>query len=373
MESVSSGSRDSEWHNWKVKFNLDGTSELIEISEGMQALYGYTAEELRAPEAWQRVIPEEELPKIEEANQTVLAQGWWHGNVRIRPKHGDILILEMVSMVESTEGGTAIVSGRLRNVTEQAVLDAQRHEHEARLRVLNERIRFLLWSCDTQLRITWLWGGGLEKLGRHDNDGVGMSLLDFFETTDENFAPIAAEKRALQGEQVTYEFSWKEHAFRCTVEPHKGPLGDVIGTIATAVDIGDKALLEESVTLAREVGAPRLSGEAAWAAPSNELQIIVGDLTIDLDSFEVRRNGDLIELTPTEFRLLVELAAKPGKVVSQAALLNSVWGHDFLGSSSLISMAVSRLRSKIEPDPSNPTLIENVRGFGYRLRMPTVT
>jgi PAS domain S-box-containing protein len=352
-----------------VRFNPDGTSELTDISEGVQALYGYDAKELLDPETWRRLIPEEELPLIEEANKQVVAEGWWHGKVRIRAKSGNVLVLEMASMTESKDNGTTIVAGRLRDVTEQATLEAQRHEHEARLKVLNERLNFLMWSCDTKLRITWSWGSGLEHMGHADNEAVGLTLFDFFETDDEAFEPIAAEKRALQGEQMTYEFSWKDRFYRCTVEPHRGPLGDVIGTIATAIDITEqRTLLNESVTLARELGGPRLSGEAAWAAPSQEVNIVVGDLTIDTEAFEMRKRGEVIDLTPTEFRLLVELATRPGSVLTREVLLKNVWGYDFLGSASLINMAIRRLRGKIEDDPAHPTLIETVRGVGYKLR-----
>jgi PAS domain S-box-containing protein len=359
------------WHAWKMRYNPDGTSELIHVSEGMQELYGYSEKELLTAEAWRRLIPEEELPQIEEASRRVIAEGSWHGRVRIRPNDGDILIIEMASVVESAVDGTIIVAGRLRDVTERAALEAQVHEREARLEVLNERLRLVMWSCDPKLRLTWSWGSGLKDLGLKDNDAVGMTLLEFFGTDDESFTPIAAERKALQGERVAYEFAWKGRHYRCAVEPHLGPLGDVIGSIGTAIDVTEQRTLEEeSMTLGREVGAPRLSAEATWAAPNVEDQIKVGALTIDLDAFEVRKDGRLIELTPTEFRLLVEMASRPGRVVTRKVLLQRVWGRDFLGSNSLITMAISRLRGKIEDDPAEPKLVENVRGVGYRLMMP---
>ena len=71
-------------------------------------------------------------------------------------------------------------------------------------------------------------------------------------------------------------------------------------------------------------------------------------------------------LTPTEFRLLVELARRPNQVFTRDVLLERVWGYDYLGDSRLVDVAIQRLRAKIESDPSEPELIHTVRGVGYR-------
>jgi two-component system, OmpR family, response regulator MtrA len=71
-------------------------------------------------------------------------------------------------------------------------------------------------------------------------------------------------------------------------------------------------------------------------------------------------------LSSTEFKLLVVLTRNGGRVLTRAILLGTVWDHDFLGDSRLVDMAIKRLRKKIEDDPSKPTLIQTVRGVGYR-------
>jgi two-component system response regulator MtrA len=91
--------------------------------------------------------------------------------------------------------------------------------------------------------------------------------------------------------------------------------------------------------------------------------LAVGDVEIDPDAHEVRRNGEAIPLTATEFRLLLELARRPRQVFTRELLLERVWGYDYLGDSRLVDVAVQRLRSKIGPDA-----LETVRGVGYRLR-----
>ena len=93
----------------------------------------------------------------------------------------------------------------------------------------------------------------------------------------------------------------------------------------------------------------------------------VGDLRIDQGAFKVFRNGAEIDLTTTEFKLLNEFARSAGRVMSREVLLETVWGYEYLGDSRIVDMAVKRLRSKIEVDPSKPRLIQTVRGVGYRL------
>jgi two-component system response regulator MtrA len=96
-------------------------------------------------------------------------------------------------------------------------------------------------------------------------------------------------------------------------------------------------------------------------------RIDVGDLRIDQGSFKAFRNDAEVNLTTTEFKLLNELARSAGRVMSREVLLETVWGYEYLGDSRIVDMAVKRLRSKIEDDPSNPRLIQTVRGVGYRL------
>ncbi len=80
-----------------------------------------------------------------------------------------------------------------------------------------------------------------------------------------------------------------------------------------------------------------------------------------------------LPLTPTEFRLLVALARRPGRVLTREVLLDEVWGYDFLGDSRLVDVAIQRLRAKIEDDPAEPRLIQTVRGAGYRAAPATGT
>jgi two-component system response regulator MtrA len=103
------------------------------------------------------------------------------------------------------------------------------------------------------------------------------------------------------------------------------------------------------------------------AQPAEPAEVLkLGPLSIDVRAHSVRRGDDEITLTHTEFLLLVELARRPGQVFTREMLLDRVWGYDYLGDSRLVDVAVQRLRSKVEPDPSNPRLILTVRGAGYK-------
>ena len=93
----------------------------------------------------------------------------------------------------------------------------------------------------------------------------------------------------------------------------------------------------------------------------------VRDLEIDPDGYTVHKSGEELSLSTTEFKLLHELARRKGRVVARQLLLERVWDYDYLGDSRLVDMAVQRLRSKVEDDPSEPSLIRTVRGVGYRL------
>lgn len=101
--------------------------------------------------------------------------------------------------------------------------------------------------------------------------------------------------------------------------------------------------------------------------PGEEPSLAVGDLEIDPQGFTVRRRGEDVPLTATEFRLLLELARRPGQVFTRDVLLARVWEYEYLGDSRLVDVAIQRLRAKVEEDPSSPRLIRTVRGVGYRL------
>ncbi len=110
----------------------------------------------------------------------------------------------------------------------------------------------------------------------------------------------------------------------------------------------------------------RAYGELAAPAPERPLRF--GDFVLDVSRFTLRKGDHLISLTPTELRLLAQLAAQPGLPVSRGQLIEVVWGYDSeLGSGRTVDVHIRHLREKIEDDAANPRWIVTVRGAGYML------
>jgi two-component system, OmpR family, response regulator len=120
--------------------------------------------------------------------------------------------------------------------------------------------------------------------------------------------------------------------------------------------------LEELIARVRAV-LRRTRGEAA-----EQTRLAYADLELDEETYEVRRAGTFVELTPTEFNLLRYLMVNAGRVLSKPQILDHVWHYDFGGDANVVETYISYLRKKI--DALGPPLIQTVRGVGYSLRQP---
>lgn len=98
---------------------------------------------------------------------------------------------------------------------------------------------------------------------------------------------------------------------------------------------------------------------------SETRQLVAGGLQVDLNSHRVRRYGELVNLTPTEFRLLVALMEQPDKVFSPQQLVAKVWGSEYINEIGYIRRYIWHLRQKLEPNPDAPIYIQNERNVGY--------
>ena len=102
------------------------------------------------------------------------------------------------------------------------------------------------------------------------------------------------------------------------------------------------------------------------AVSASDSVLVVGDLTLDEDSHEVRRAGEEIHLTATEFELLRYLMRNPRRVLSKAQILDRVWNYDFGGQANVVELYISYLRKKI--DAGRDPMIHTMRGAGYVLK-----
>jgi len=107
----------------------------------------------------------------------------------------------------------------------------------------------------------------------------------------------------------------------------------------------------------------------ATTDPTPAETITAGDLRIDLATRRVLRGDVSLDLTAKEFDLLAHMAAHPGRVYTRESLLRDVWGYDFYGDDSTVTVHVRRLREKLEPDPAKPRYLTTVWGVGYRFEV----
>lgn len=99
---------------------------------------------------------------------------------------------------------------------------------------------------------------------------------------------------------------------------------------------------------------------------AGDTKLSAGGLEVDIRLKHVWRDGQLLALTPTEFKLLVTLMRHAGDVISPKELVKEVWGAQYASEIGHVRRYIWHLRQKIEPDPENPLYIHNDRGFGYR-------
>jgi DNA-binding response OmpR family regulator len=103
------------------------------------------------------------------------------------------------------------------------------------------------------------------------------------------------------------------------------------------------------------------------ASVSEGERLTFGEVEVDLERLQVYRQGRLVNLTPTEFRLLRYLVSHPGRPFSRGALIETVWGYDSeVGNERTVDAHMRHLREKLEDDPSNPRWFVTVRGIGYK-------
>nr|WP_235494936.1 response regulator transcription factor [Geodermatophilus sp. Leaf369] len=122
--------------------------------------------------------------------------------------------------------------------------------------------------------------------------------------------------------------------------------------------------LDEVLARIRAVLRRSLSARPVGEAP----RLVFADIELDEESHEVLKAGELISLSPTEFKLLRYLMSNPGRVLSKAQILDHVWNYDFNGEANVVESYISYLRRKI--DTTEPRLLHTLRGVGYSLRLP---
>jgi DNA-binding response OmpR family regulator len=198
---------------------------------------------------------------------------------------------------------------------------------------------------------------GFAVVAAHD----GVDALDRHARHDPDLVILDVMLPKLDGFEVCREIRRRGDTPILMLTARDDDVDAIVGLELGADDYVTKPF-ELPELVARIKAVLRRANEVRGDAP-----ILVRDVEIDPAAFSVRKSGEDVALTATEFRLLLELARRPKQVFTRELLLELVWNYDYLGDSRLVDAAVQRLRAKIEDDPKEPTLIRTVRGVGYRL------
>ena len=154
--------------------------------------------------------------------------------------------LAIAAVAATVAAIAAIVCNRLSRRRMRRDL-AARQSDQARLRALLQQMPSVVWSVDADLRFTSSDGAALEHLNSKPNQVVGLTLYDYFNTTDRALPPIAHHLHALKGQPCDYEFTWNGRTFLSHLEPLRDDVGRIVGVIGAALDITRRKAAEEAL------------------------------------------------------------------------------------------------------------------------------
>ncbi len=198
----------------------------------------------------------------------------------------------------------------------------------------------------------------------------GADALRRFDEIDPDIVLLDVMLPTISGIDVCREIRTKSKVPIIMVSAKGEELDTVVGLEVGADDYVSKPYrLRELVARMRAV--LRRAEDAGASSVDNEQSahpepVTVGDVTVDSERHEVTVRGNALELPLKEFDLLSLLIANAGRVLTRDVVIERVWGVDYVGDTKTLDVHIKRLRSKIETDPKNPTLITTIRGLGYK-------
>ena len=198
----------------------------------------------------------------------------------------------------------------------------------------------------------------------------GPEALRLFDAATPDLVLLDLMLPGLPGIDVCRQIRLRSRTPIIMVTAKDSELDTVVGLEVGADDYVTKPYrLRELVARMRAVLRRSPTDAGSAADPADEV-LDIGDVHLDTARHEVTVRGEPVALPRKEFDLLEVLMAHAGRVMSRESLLDQVWGTDYVGDTKTLDVHIKRLRSKIEPDPSNPTRLTTVRGVGYRFESP---
>jgi diguanylate cyclase (GGDEF)-like protein/PAS domain S-box-containing protein len=238
------------------------------------------------------------------------------------------------SPVRDDQGILQSLIGTCLDITERKQADQALAESEARLRLVIDQIPGVLWSTDRDLKPTLALGAGLAHLKLEPSLLEQKDLCALFRTRDLNFPPIAAHRRALEGESVHFEQTWGGRVYRCNLEPLRATGGAIVGCLGFALDVTDQKRFENQLTHLAHHDA--LTGLINRRRFDQELRLVLAQtrrygfcgavLWCDIDQFK-HINDSLGHSAGDE--LLVRVAAGLRHQVGDAGLVARMGGDEF--------------------------------------------
>ena len=226
---------------------IDEDSKILFVNRTTERIFGYLKNELVGhlltmlmPD-YLRQVHQQAIKKYVGTGKRHLS---WEG-VELPGLHksGQEIWLQ-ISFGESVRDGKHIFTGICRDISERKRAEEKLRGQETRLL---EQMPAVLWTTDTDLRITSSAGAGLAALDWHPDQMVGISLIEYFKTDDPQFLPLAAHLRALQGEPASYEMTRKDRTFEVRVEPLRDAEGRIVECISAALDVTARKQAEEAL------------------------------------------------------------------------------------------------------------------------------
>ena len=194
---------------------------------------------------------------------------------------------------------------------------------------------------------------GAEALRKFDQGGIDLVLLDL----------MIPE---VSGTEVCRQIRAKSRVPIIMLTAKDSEVDKVVGLEIGADDYVTKPYSSRELVARIRAVLRRNSGEAIDNEPG---VMTVGPIRMDVDRHQVVVNGIPVSLPLKEFELLEFLMRNAGRVLTRMQLIDRVWGSDYVGDTKTLDVHIKRLRAKIETDPANPTLIQTVRGLGYKMEL----